>query len=246
MCPADRTPESAGQARDRLVRDEMRFLLERDQRRFGRQLRARLLEEGCNLPLAAATTAFYREMTAALASRVSEDQKRWLADHLPEGPGAVTHQSFNWIMRHMEGRLPDPGPALAGAALDAVAALKAQWRVDDACFRSAPEAFDARLGEALAQMARANPSGPLASAVAAAVRKRVQLALIASLLTYVRDSAAFEAAFGGVSRCLREIENDPTIFSRVMAFFFERIPYAGQLASQTFWRTLQSLDNEPI
>jgi hypothetical protein len=30
----------------------------------------------------------------------------------------------------------------------------------------------------------------------------------------------------------------------MMAFFFDRISHAGHLASQTFWRTLQTLDTE--
>ena len=72
MNATHRTPEFANQTRDRLIRDEMRFLLQRDEQRFGKQLRARLLEEGCNLPLSVATPAFYREMIAALTSRLSK------------------------------------------------------------------------------------------------------------------------------------------------------------------------------
>jgi hypothetical protein len=192
MNATHRPPESANQTRDRLIRDEMRFLLQRDEQRFGKQLRARLLEEGCNLPLSVAKPAFYREMIAALA------------------------------------------------------ALNALWRLDAACFQSSGEAFDVYLRNAVNQMTRANPSGPLAALAFATLRKRVQLALIASLQKYESEPGAFETIFDGVSRCLQNIESDPTLFSRVMAFFFERTPYADHLATQTFWRTPQALDNEPV
>ncbi len=234
----------ASESRDRLIRDEMRFVLQGDERRFGRELRARLLGEGCNLPLSVAKPAFYEQMIAGLTLGLSEEQQRWLSEHLPDGPEAITHPVFHFVMRQLEGRLPDPGPTLARAAVDAVAALNAVWRLDADCFRGTGEAFEACLRNAAARLTRGSPTRPLSVQSFDSLRRRVQLALVVSLLKYVSDPGAFEAAFGQVSRCLRGIAGDPSLFGRVMSFFFERIPYAGHLASQTFWRTLQALENE--
>jgi hypothetical protein len=130
------------------------------------------------------------------------------------------------------------------ALLDALATVQTQWLIPaDALCRTA-EAFDVCLQAAVNQMAAASPYGRIGGLAFDVVRRRMRLALAASLLTYLRDPPAFHAIFGSVPRCFMDMERDRNLFCRLMAFFFEQLPYAGHLASQTFWRLLQTLDTE--
>lgn len=233
-----------GGARDQMVREELRFLLQPDERRFAKLLRARLLEEGCNLPLCLARPAFYSEMLAALSPRLEGPTRSELAGLLTTDPSRMDPPVFQETMRWLEGRLPDPGPLMTRAALDALSAVKAQWLIPaDALCRTA-EAFDACLQDAVNRVAAARPHGRLGGLAFAVVRRRLRLALTASLLACTRDPAVFHARFGPVPRCLTGMEQDRALFCRVMAFFFEQLPYAEHLASQAFWRLLQTLDTE--
>jgi hypothetical protein len=154
------------------------------------------------------------------------------------------HSVFQKTMRWLERRLPDPGPLLAAASLDALSAVKSKWLIPaDALCRNA-EAFDAGLRHAVNRMAAAGPHGRLGGLGFAAVRRRMRLALTVSLMTYLRDPAAFQAAFGPIPRCLTAMEKDRKVFCRMMAFFCEQLPYAEHLASQAFWRLLLTLDTE--
>lgn len=236
-----KTPD---RARDQMVREETRFLLQPDERRFAKLLRARLLEEGCNLPLYLARPAFYAETIAALSPLLEGPIRSELAGLLPSDSSRMDHPGFHKTMHWLEGHLPDPGPLMTRAALDALSAVKVKWLIpSDSLCRSA-EAFDACLQTAVTQMVAASPHGRLGGLDFATVRRRMRLALTASLLTYLRDPAVFHAVFGPVPRCLTAMQKDREMFCRVMAFFFEQLPYAEHLASQAFWRLLQALDTE--
>jgi hypothetical protein len=237
--------ESSDDSRDRLIREELQFLLEGDERRFGRQLRARLMEEGCNLPLCLARADFYEALIAALAPGLDDEEKRRLAAGLPPRSYPLAHPRFHGTVRELSQRLRNSGPRLAAAAIDAVAAVVATWRIDPGLFTGSPAVFDDGLRSAAGRISAANPRGRLGGMPFGELRRRTRLALCVSLLKYVGDPDAFRSSFGAVPRCLAEMERNPALFSRLMAFFMGRLPHAGTLASQSFWRVLQTLDNEP-
>ena len=230
--------------RDQIIREETAFLLQSDERRFARLLRARLLAEGCNLPLCLAQPAFYAEMIAAVAPRLAGPTQSELFGILPADPSQMGHSVFHKTMLWLERRLPDPGPLLAEASLEALSAVKSKWLIPpDALCRNA-DAFDACLQNAVNRMAAARQRGQLGALALAQVRRRMRLALTVSLLTYLREPVAFQAVFGPLPHCLADMQKDREVFCRVMAFFCEQLPYAEHLASQAFWRVLQTLDTE--
>lgn len=231
-------------ARDRMIHEEMRFLLQPDEGRFARLLRAKLLEEGCNLPLCLARPAFYSGMLASLSSRLEGAARNELAGLFPAAPSRMDHPAFHKIMRRIEGRLPDAGPLMVRASLDALSTVQIQWLIPADVLCRTAETLDACLQAAVNQMAATRPCGRIGGLAFGVVRRRMRLALATSLLTYLRDPPAFHAIFGPVPRCFQDMERDPNVFCRVMAFFFEQLPCAGHLASQAFWRLLQTLDTE--
>ena len=77
-----------------LINEEMQFLLQRDSSRFKRQLLARLLEEGCNLPMHLAKSLFYEYFTSTLIGILPAKQKEKLNQHISFDLTQMEHPHF--------------------------------------------------------------------------------------------------------------------------------------------------------
>lgn len=228
--------------REALVREEVRFLLQGRADLFSRELTARLLEEGCNLPPAVALPLFYREAASELAADLGPSDRAAFARRFPGGAEPGSHIDFHRIVRFFHSRLSRPAEAMARASLAALAAAVAEWRIDERALTRAPAAFDAAVRRTVARMTAGRPSGRLAALPFERVARRLRLALCAALLRHLEDGAGFRAEFGAVPSFLKAAAGRPDLFCRAMADLRGRIPYFDHLASRAFWRTLRNLD----
>ena len=73
------------------------------------------------------------------------------------------------------------------------------------------------------------------------VRRRLNIALITSLLRKMNVRQRFEEEFQSLPLLLNAIQHDHAVFGRFMAFCQEQTPYFTPIVSQTFWRTLETV-----
>lgn len=231
-------------ARKALVREEMQFLLQRDERRFSKQLQARMLDEGCNLPLALARPIFCEKLVSSLSAELPPAQRSRLEGRRPSNGSETTHPRFHEAVRFFLAHLPDAESALARASIEATAAVRRAWRLDIAFLTADADRFEEELGRIVDRLCRSRPHGRLSALRLAHIRRRLYLALTASLLRYVRDPDSFRAEFAAVPDLLGKMRADRGTFTRAMAFFAAQTPYFVDIASRTFWRTLAALDTE--
>ena len=231
-------------AREALLREETLFLLQGHDARFSRQLRARLLEEGCNLPLAVAKPFFYRHIVLKLSASLDASGQASFTRMFPENDERLIHPQFHRIIRFLHARLPNAEERMALAALDAVAAVLAFWHLDENILTQKPEIFETFARQMAARIMDGSHAGRLAGLPFDVVIRRLRLALTVSLLRHVKDSENFRSEFGLVSQVLKAIPGNPAVFSRVMSFLQGQVPYFSHVASQIFWRTLNNLDAE--
>ena len=244
MTKRSRGPSAQKRARNELIREEMRFLLQRDPRRFSKELLARILDEGCNLPLALARPIFYDRVLSIASDMLAPGQRARLMERIPSDASEMTHLRFFDAIRFLHVNLPDSEVTLARAAIEAVAAVLRAWRLDSGFFSREAARFDADLRSIITRISENRPGGRLASQRFEDVRRRLHMALTASLLRHIVDPDSFRADFGPVSDSLRDMQKDHAVFSRAMVFFASRTPYFSEIASRTFWRTLAALDTD--
>ena len=212
-----------------IIQDDLEFVFEPDERRFARQLRARLLDEGCNWPLAFAQPRFYEIMLSGLREAIPPDYQ--------PTSDAYSHAEFVRAMRLRVSKLPDAGREIALRVTDAIDALVREWRIDEAIFSEPVEQFTARLRESVRPFGQADLS-------IEQLRRRLYIALTTALLSKMRAREDFAAAFGSIPALLQAMQADHAEFCRFMAFCRERTPHVLLLASQTFWRTLETVRHE--
>ena len=133
---------------------------------------------------------------------------------------------------------------MTAAALDALAGIRSEWLLAESFWDAAPDQFDTRLGALVGDLISVNPEGGLSRLTVLQVRRRLHLALVTSLLRVVSEPSQFYTRFGTVPQALADMLQHRPRFSQAMAFFWRQTPYAALVASQTFWRTLQTLDLE--
>jgi len=211
-------------------RDELMFVLETDEQRFRTMLRARLLDEGCNLPILFSARRFY----AALLMRLEEQ-----AGSEKSVMNPLTHAEFQAALRACLPKLENVEQALAGEVIRAIDSLVQLWQLDNAWFQESGEQFLERLRTLLAKLWQANGMIPV-DADAELLRRRLYIALTAALVSKMRVRTAFLREFGSISRLLEAMKADHAEFCRFMAFCQEHSPYFLLLASQTFWRTVET------
>jgi hypothetical protein len=237
-------PGSTNGAREALLREETLFLLQGHGACFSRQLRARLLEEGCNLPLAVARPLFYRHIVLRLSAALEASGQAAYTRRFPENGDRLIHPQFHRIIRFLHARLPNAEECMARAVLDAAAAVLAFWRLDETMFTQKPEIFETFARQMAARIVDGSHAGGLAGLPFDVVIRRLRLALTVSLLRHVKDPEGFRSEFGLIPQVLKAIPGDPVVFSRVMSFLLGQVPYFSHVASQVFWRTLNNLDAE--
>jgi hypothetical protein len=220
-------------------------LLQGNNVRFSKQLQARLLEEGCNLPLAVASPLFYRHLVFSLTAELSASAQASFARRFPESGDRLSHPQFHAIMRFLHSKLSDAKTKMARASIEAVADVMATWYLDEASLTDGPDRFEMAVRRAADRIIDGSPVGrQLAELPFDVVVRRLRLALTASLLRHVRESDGFRSTFGSIPRIFSKIQGDPAVFSQVMSFLQGQLPYFGHVSSQVFWRTLNHLNTD--
>jgi hypothetical protein len=230
--------------RKQLIRDTMRFLLQRDEKRFSRQLLAQLLEEGCNYPLSLAKSRFYAWMIPGLAEKLDAAKKKELAKRLPEALSDVTHVHFGDAIHFYLSHLKHPEAQMAMQVIECLEKIKNEWRLDAAWFTVDFAGFNHSLEKTVEKFSESKPTHRLSALPMSRIRQRVYIALTTSLLKYISEPIGFQSRFGSVPEAITAMQTDHTVFCRAMAFFKTQTPYFAHLASQTFWRTLQNMNTE--
>jgi hypothetical protein len=127
--------------------------------------------------------------------------------------------------------------------------LKAEWQLDDLLFQESLDQFETQLQSLIRLLYQGVQTsgrtvlrgGCVCSIPLELVRRRLYIALTTSLLRYVKERKPFQAEFGSIPDVVKAMQKDHQVFCRFMAFCRERTPYFTYIASQTFWRTLETL-----
>lgn len=211
-------------------RDELAFVLDSDEQRFRTMLRARLLDEGCNLPISLSARRFYAALLMRLGGQAVSEKSVM---------NPLTHAEFHAALRACLPKLENVEQTLAGEALHAIDSVVQSWQLDDACVQESGEQFLDRLRTLLAELWQANGM-PSAEADTELLRRRLYIALTTALVSKIRARTEFLREFGSISRLLEAMRADHAEFCRFMAFCREHSPYFLVVASQTFWRTVET------
>lgn len=231
-------------ARGQLIRREMRFVLLLDVRRFTRQLVARLLDEGCNLHPQLARIMFYKRFEHRLAAGLPQDIQARFCGKTMAAAAEFTHPRYHAALNYFLTDLSATETQIAAAVLDVIEALKLEWQqMAQACLPNA-DAGGSNLPDLIAQISRANPDGKLVRHGPDKIRRRLKIAVVASLLRHVRAPGLLREKFGSVPHILQGLNRDPTLLAALIIFLKGQVPYAQHVAARSFWRTLNSMDTE--
>jgi hypothetical protein len=233
-----------------IIRDELKFLLEADEQRFAEHLLTHLLDEGCNLPLVIAKPRFYALMMTGLFTRVSASIQDRFIQKFPSLQAivssaqfksqSVTHEDFLNAMRFFHSHLESSGKQVAIEITTSIEILKQEWQLDESFFQDAIDHFITRLQAIINEMCQGVQTS-IGIMPLDLVRRRLYIALTTSLLRHVKERNPFQTEFGSIPKTVNAMQQDHAVFCRFMAFCRERNPYFTYVASQTFWRTLETL-----
>jgi hypothetical protein len=247
--------QPAYQGTNAIIRDELKFLLEGNERRFAKQLLAHLLDEGCNLPIKIAKPRFYELMLTSLFAKASPSIQEKFGQKLPalqkgilqsqDKKGPVTHVEFFETMLFFESQLKSSGKQMAIEVTKSLDTIKKEWQLDDSFFQEGLDHFEIHLQTKINQICQGVQTSDCNMPLEL-VRRRLYIALTTSLLRHIKGMQSFQTEFGSVPQVVKAMRDDHTVFCRVMAFFKERIPYFSYIASRSFWRTLETLRLEAV
>ena len=222
----------------------MRFVLLLDVRRFTRQLVARLLDEGCNLHPELARIMFYKRFEHRLAAGLPQDIQARFCEKTMAASAEFTHPRFQAALNYFLTDLSVTETQITAAVLDVIEALILEWQqMAHACLPDA-DADGSNLQDLIAQISRANPDGKLARHGLDKIRRRLRIAVVASLLRHVRAPDLLREKYGSVPHILQGLNRDPVLLPALMVFLSTQVPYAQHVAARSFWRTLNSMDAE--
>lgn len=232
-----------------IIQDAMQFLLERNERRFEKLLRAQLLQEGCNYPMALAKPHFYQFMVSGLLRQANSALQEKVKTIIPPQPAAQeklpAHEDFYQAMRLLANKLDHAGKVMALEVINCLQTITQESQLDPVMFQEDPEQFQARIQTTINQLWSASrvpyPAPPFDL-----VRRRLYMAWMTALLSKMNDRNAFEQEFGSIPEALQAMQKDHHTFCRFMAFCQERTPYFRYLTTQTFWRTLETMRTEQL
>ncbi|PIE33329.1 hypothetical protein CSA56_12220 [candidate division KSB3 bacterium] len=235
--------------KQQLINEEMRFLLEPDERWFAKNLQARLLDEGCNFPLTLAKPRFYELMLTRLADKVEPDARKQIEAFMPKPSGqaasGIFHVSFFQAMRFFASRLDQAGQVMALEVIETIQIIHLESQVDDTIFQEDRASFERYVAERFVRLwTTAYPELVENISDSALLCRRLHIALTTSLLRKMNARQAFEEAFHSLPSLLKAMQEDHAEFCRFMAFCRERMPYFIHVVSQIFWRTLETFRQE--
>ena len=233
-----------------IIQDTMMFLLERNERRFEKLLRAQLLQEGCNYPIALAKPRFSELILSGLlnkADAATQEKLNGMISASTSSPGeSLPHEVFYNAMRLLTNTLDNAGKVMAIEVVNCLQTITRESQIDPAIFQEDPEQFQSRIQAMMTQLwstGRFPVSEPLPFAL---VRRRLYMALMTALLSKMNVKNAFEQEFGSIPETLQAMQKEHTVFCRFMTFCQQRTPYFRYITTQTFWRTLETMRTEQL
>ncbi len=240
----DKNKHNHNDERKQLISEMMQFLLQRKESRFSKQLMAQLLDEGCNYPIALAKPRFYELMVLGLAEQLNTDAKKGFDQCISHDFSNLNHIQFSETLNYFVSHLKNFEKQMALEIINSIEQIIDEWKLDTTFFTRGQDDFDTKLQAVVRKFARASASCRLSTISINQIRRRVYIALTASLYRFTADQQKFQLAFGSIPEVLKAMQEDHDVFCRVMAFFRSQTPYFSHTASQTFWRILQSLNTD--
>ncbi|MGD8292344.1 MAG: hypothetical protein PVF37_11610 [Desulfobacterales bacterium] len=232
--------------RQQLINEMMQFLLQRQEPRFSKQLQAQLLDEGCNYPMVLAKPRFYELMVLGLGAHLNPVAKRKLDKRILPDFSSLSHIQFSDTMNYFVSHLKNCEEQMAMAVINSIVRIIDEWKLDPAFFSGEQKEFNAHLRAVVRKFAKASASSRLAGIPVNQIRRRLYIALTTSLYRFDRSQQKFQLEFGSIPAVLRAMRTDHSMFCRIMVYFGDQTPYFSHAASQTFWRTLQSLNTDHL
>lgn len=230
--------------RKQLINEMMQFLLQRQASRFSKQLEAQLLDEGCNYPIALAKPRFYELMFIGLAKQLDPPAKKKFDKRISHDLSNLNHIQFSETMNCFGSHLKNFETQAAIEVVNSLEQIIGEWKLDPTFFSGGPDKFNAHVQAVVGKFAKASASSRLPGISINRVRRRLYIALTASLYRFTQDQQTFQLEFGSIPVVLKAMQEDHTVFCRLMAFFSTQTPYFSHAAASTFWRTLQSLNTD--
>jgi hypothetical protein len=230
--------------RKQLISREMRFVLHQDVCRFTQQLLARLFDEGCNLNPALARIRFYEGFARRLAADLPADARGRFCEKTPDVIVNDPHRRYHAAVRYFLAHLSDAEIQITATVLNVIEALKMDWQQTAKKCLSNTNPENSYIEDLVEEISRANSDGNLYQHSLDRIRCRIRIAVITSLMRHVRRPDLLREEFGSVPQILQGLNQNPTLFSELMAKFKKQIPYAEHVIAQSFWRTLNSMDTE--
>jgi hypothetical protein len=232
--------------RKQLINEMMQFLLQRQEQRFSKQLQAQLLDEGCNYPIVLAKPRFYELIISGLGVHLNPAAKKKLDKRILPDVSNLSHIQFSDTMSYFASHLKNCEKRMALEVINSIEHIIGEWKLAPAFFSGGQDEFNAHLEAVVGKFAKVCAPSRLPGVPITQIRRRLYIALTTSLCRFTRDQQAFQLKFGSIPATLRAMQADHTIFCRVMAYFGDQTPYFIHAASQTFWRTLQSLNTDHL
>jgi hypothetical protein len=217
-----------------MIQEMRAFLLEPDERRFSQLFLARLLDEGCNLPLAIALPRLYDLMVTNLLTHVPASAQQQFQAMYGNTP-CPDHRGFVERMTFCAAHLKKAGKCLAHEFLNSLDTLKTEWQGEIRILRQDASQFEQRL------LVLMNTLCPQQHVSIHDVRRRIYIAITTSLLRHFREPHVFHETFGSVPQALRNMQQDHNEFIRCLELYQQKIPYFPHVVAQVFWRTLETL-----
>ena len=241
---AGRNRRAGESARRQMIKRDMRFVLQQDERRFTRQLLARLLDEGCNLNPDVARIMFYEHFEVRLMSDMPPGLRVRLTETISQAASDFSQPRFHKTVKFFVSHLTDADEKISAAVLDVIGSLKLEWQqtAEKCLFGEKP--MGSQLMSLIDQFKRCHPEGNLANHGMVVINRRLRIAITASLLRHVRKPDLLREKYGCVTRIIQGLNQDPKRFQELMSFFKEHVPYARLVITQSFWRTLNTMDSE--
>ena len=240
----DQISPAGSATRKELIRREMRFVLQKNIRRFTKQLQARLLDEGCNMHPILARVIFYEHFERRIASDLPEESRSRFAEDQSQTTSEFSHPRHEKAVKYAVGHLQEAEAKITAAVLDVIEMLKFQWRQTASRCTMGPTLENNELDNLITRLSKLNPEGYLDRHGRRTIHRRLRIAIVTSLLRHVRQPDLVREQFGRLSQILRKMGQNPTLFPELMTMFQEQVPYAWLVISQTFWRTLTNMDYE--
>jgi hypothetical protein len=236
-------PQPEEHPQDAILRDATMLLLETHEARFSKHLLARLLDEGCNLPLIIAKPRFYALMTIAFEKHLPSEKSA----HIQEVAHSFQHAQFVEMMTLCYTHIPQAKQIAALEVLNSLDRIKVEWQQEAQELQEDDDArYEQRLKSILAQLypQETKAENSIEDAVQAwlpQVRRRIVIAMTTALLRYVRDRQLLQQSFGSLPQAIAAMQQNHAEFVRFLRLCQERIPYYKHVAAQSFWRTLETL-----